>query len=752
MKKYIILIITICIGIQAESQNINGKVLERISSDKFNPIIGANVYWENTNIGTVTDKNGLYSIEEAPSLPATLLVSFIGYEVSNMELIDEQYIFYLAPNLELEEVNVNSRQKSSKFSTIGTLNLETLNTEEFEKAACCNLSESFETNATVDVVYNDAVSGAKKIRMLGLDGIYTQITQENLPLIRGLSSSYGLTFTPGPFVESIQIIKGVGSVINGFESFSGQINLEYFKPDCEESLYYNLYGNLEGKIENNLRLVKKNGKWKSNLFAHYSFNDNEIDNNNDGFLDMPHINNFNFFNRWRYENKNIEMQFYARGFMEERTGGTIENTSNPYLVEINNKLIELSSKTGFRMPAKKGKSIGLQTSFRVHEFDAKFGANQYNGLQKSAYLNLINQTYVKDEKNILKFGLSFYVDEYDQDITEYNLANADTGIIPLWYSQEIYAEKRKDVMPGAFAEYFHRWGELISITTGFRADYYNKTDEIYAIPRVNIKYNPNESTAIRISGGRALRNSNFISDNISLLASNREISFSENMLPEIAWNYGLNLTHCFYLFDREGTFNIDFYRTDFENQIVVDIEDQGILTFTNLSDIPNHISFSNAFQIDFAYELFKRFDVKLAYKINNSKTSYLGGPTYDFSSLLETPLLPKNRALINLAYSNKATDWLFDATLNYIGKSRIPRHESIDSEYSDPFSLINCQITKKVNNFDFYIGVENLLSYTQENPILDSYNPSSDKFDASLIWAPVMGRKIYFGLRYKLRN
>ena len=753
MKKYIILIITICIGIQAESQNINGKVLEQISSEKYNPIVGANVYWENTNIGTVTDKNGLYSIQEAPTFPATLLVSFIGYEVSNMELIDEQYIFYLAPNLELEEVNINSRQKSSKFSTIGTLNVETLNTEEFEKAACCNLSESFETNATVDVVYNDAVSGAKKIRMLGLDGIYTQITQENLPLIRGLSSSYGLTFTPGPFVESIQIIKGVGSVINGFESFSGQINLEYFKPDCEESLYYNLYGSLEGKIENNLRLVKKNSKWKSNLFLHYSFHDTEIDNNNDGFIDMPHINNFNFFNRWKYENENIGLQFYARGFTEGRTGGTIENRSNPYLVEINNKLIELSSKTGFRIPEKKGKSIGLQTSFRLHDFDAAFGANQYNGLQKSAYFNLINQTYIKEEKNILKFGLSFYADEIDQDITEYNLATADSGeVIALWESQEIYAEKRTDIMSGAFAEYFHRWGELISITSGFRADYYNKTEKIYAIPRVNIKYNPNESTAIRISGGRALRNSNFISDNISLLASNREISFRDSVLPEIAWNYGINLTHCFYLFDREGTFNIDFYRTDFENQIVADIEDQGILTFTNLSEIPNHISFSNAFQIDFAYELFNRFDVKLAYKINNSKTSYRRGLTYDFSSLLETPLLPKNRALINLAYSNNAADWLFDATLNYIGKSRIPSHESIDSEYSDPFSLINCQITKKVNNFDFYIGVENLLSYTQENPILDSYNPSSDKFDASLIWAPVMGRKIYFGLRYKLRN
>jgi len=219
MKKYIVVFLAFCLSIQTKSQNINGKVLEQISLEKFNPIVGANVYWENTNIGTVTDKNGVYSIQKAPSLPANLLVSFIGYEVSNMELLDEQYIFYLTPNLELEEVNINSRQKSSKFSTIGTLNLETLNTEEFEKAACCNLSESFETNATVDVVYNDGVSGAKKIRMLGLDGAYTQITQENLPLIRGLSSSYGLTFTPGPFVESIQIIKGTGSVINGFESF-----------------------------------------------------------------------------------------------------------------------------------------------------------------------------------------------------------------------------------------------------------------------------------------------------------------------------------------------------------------------------------------------------------------------------------------------------------------------------------------------------------------------------------------------------
>ena len=737
-------------NIETIAQNITGKVLEKLSNNSVAPIIGANVYWENTTVGTVTDKNGTYSIEEAPSFPATLLVSFIGYEVSEKEVLDGEYIFYLESSLELDEVDVKGKQNSSRFSTIGTLNVQTLNTQELEKAACCNLSESFETNATVDVSYNDGVSGVKKIKMLGLDGIYTQITQENMPLIRGLSSSFGLHYTPGPYIESIQIIKGVGSVVNGFESFTGQINLEYFKPNCSESVYYNLYGSAEGKIENNLRLVKRNGKWKSNLFLHHSYYGANIDNNDDLFLDMPNTNQFNVLNRWKYEDEKIGAQFFVRGFIDEREGGTIDSVAIPYEVEINNRLIEFSSKTGFRMPKKPGKSVGVQTSFRLHEMYAQYGANIYEGLQKSAYINIMGQTFFTEKKDKLYYGLSFYADNFNNDLEKLYFPTGPVAIT--LYSEEVYSENRTDIIPGIYSEYNYKWDELIGLNLGMRADYYNGTDLLYGVPRINMKYNPNESTAIRISGGRALRISNFLSDNIFLLASNRNVSIDTNLLPEIAWNYGINLTHCFYLNDREGTFNIDFYRTDFENQIVVDIEDQGILTFTNLSDIPNYSSFSNAIQFDLSYELFNRFDVKLAYKINNSKTSYLGGPTYDFSSLLETPLLPKDRALINLAYSNRDADWLFDATWNYIGKSRIPMHELIDAEYSDPFSLINCQVTKKVNNFDFYIGAENLLSYTQENPILDYNNPNSELFDASLIWAPVMGRKIYFGLRYKLNN
>ena len=751
MKNIIKILIVVCLNFNATAQNITGKVLERISNDRITPIIGANVYWENTTVGTVTNNDGVYNITEAPSLPATLMVSFIGYEIAEQEVIDGEYIFYIQSSLELEEVNVKGKQTSSRFSTISTLNVQTLSTKELEKAACCNLSESFGTNATVDVAFNDAVSGAKRIKMLGLDGVYTQITQENLPLIRGLSSSFGLSYTPGPYIESIQIIKGAGSVVNGFESFAGQINLEYFKPSSSDDFYYNFYTNGEGKIENNLILSKKQGDWQSNLFTHFSYHDIERDKNKDGFIDMPGTKHFNFLNRWKYVgNPKYGIQFYARGFTEERRGGTLSDLSNtypsadPFIVDINNKLLEFSSKTGLIIPSQVGKSIGIQTSFRVHSQDAQFGSRTFESLQKSAYINIIRQTFISDCKHQLKYGLSFYGDNMNDNLTLYNTASEGAA----WYSMEIFGDNRTDAMTGIFSEYNYKWGETISLTAGVRADYYNVTGLVYGNPRLNIKYNPSEQTAIRFSGGRAMRVSNFISDNISLLASNREISFKEGevLLPEIAWNYGANITHCFYILDREGSINIDFYRTEFENQIVVDIEQQGVLSFSNLNDGSSaNQSFSNSLQFDLNYELFNRFDMKLAYKINNVKTTYYDG-------LKDFPLLAKNRALFNVSYSNKSDSWLFDATCNYIGESRIPEHQLLAFKTSDPFSLFNFQITKKINKFDFYLGGENLLNYTQDNPILDSFNSNSNNFDASLIWAPVMGRLIYCGIRFKIKN
>jgi outer membrane receptor for ferrienterochelin and colicins len=731
MKKIIGIAIVLIATLNLKAQNqIKGRVVEKMEDGKELPIPGANVYWEGATIGVASDEEGFYLIPSPENYPATMVVSFVGYQAYTQVIKEwNHYHIYLQQSVELEEVKVKGKVNTTKFSTINTINMQTLSTRELEKAACCNLSESFSTNATVDVTFTDAVSGAKKIQMLGLDGVYTQITQENMPLIRGISSAYGLSYVPGTWIESIQIIKGAGSVVNGFESFAGQINLEYYKPESAPKLFWNAYTNSEGKLENNLLLAKKQGNWKSNLFTHISYFDNEVDHNEDNFLDVPKTKQVNVLNRWEYKDKNYHIGFTARALAEDREGGTLEKgVPNSYVVDIHNDLLEFTSKTGMKLPNSPGKSMGFQTSFRRHNQTAIFGNNDYKGLQESAYLNLIRQTYIGNSNHKLKYGTSYYADRYTESFS---------GNINALFTDKV----RTDLMTGLFSEYSYNWGESFDLTAGLRADYYNNTEQFNYLPRLNMKYNPTENTAIRLSAGKAFRIANVLVENASFLASNRTVTIGD-LSPEIAWNYGVNITHSFRLFGRDGTINADAYRTDFENQIVVDIEKQDALSFYNLDGK----SYATSMQLDVAYEIFDKLDVKMAYKINEVKTTFGG-------VVKIAPLTPKTRGLFNLSYATNFDKWIFDVTANYVGESRIPYHQSIDKKYSESFYLYNAQITKKFRKFDVYLGAENLLGYTQDNPIIDSENPtsSSSAFDASLIYAPINGRMIYAGFRFKIK-
>ena len=719
MKKILMIATFLVANLNLQAQaKIYGKVLELTSNGTLIPIFAANVYWEGTNVGTTTDIDGNYSIDEATSFPASLSVSYIGYTFDSNEIIDNQYVFYLKSNVELAEVNIKGNVSATKYSVVNTLNVQTLSVNELEKAACCNLSESFSTNATVDVSFSDAVSGAKKIKMLGLDGSYVQITNENIPLIRGLSSSYGLNYVPGSWIESIQVLKGAGSVVNGYESFTGQINVEYFKPSTADKLYWNFYSNLDQKFENNLAVKKVYDKWSSNLFTHISYHSKEIDNNKDGFLDMPHLKNFNILNRYIYEGSSFfKSQLYVKALYEDRQGGQTSSILSPYKIDIHNDIIEFANKTGI-LPNEKGNSIGLQTSFRKHNQKAQFGDNLYEGDQESLYLNLIRD--IKFNNNTLRYGINYNGDKYDES-----------------FNDSIF--DKIDLITGLFGEFNLKIEEYISLVAGFRADYHNSSKFHYS-PRINIKYNPTSDLALRVSAGKAFRISNIFVENANFLASNRIVKVSEKISPEKAWNMGLNLTYCFYLFGKEGVINADAYRTEFENKVVVDIENLGILNFYNLKGK----SFANILQIDFGYELLERLDLKLSYKLNDVQI------TYKNNRKMKAPLTPEFRGLINLAYNNSSNDWEFDVTANFIGESRIPTHPEIQKEYSNLFSLYNTQITKRFNNFDFYLGVENILSYTQENPIQIAEDPKDQNFDASLIYAPINGRMLYLGIRYKL--
>jgi outer membrane receptor protein involved in Fe transport len=698
-----------------------GHLEGKINDEKGLPLIGANIVLENTSKGTTTDANGKFHLDFNGEFPFDIKVSFIGFQSKNVTVKDGSFLTVsLSESVEIEEVTVESKVSTTELSMVNPLQVQKISSKELQKSACCNLSESFETNATVDVTFSDAVSGAKQIQMLGLDGVYTQITQENVPLIRGLSSAYGLSYVPGTWIESIQVIKGAGSVINGFESFTGQINLEYFKPENADKLYWNFYTNSESKFENNLQYAKKKGKWQSNLFTSINYHDKEIDEDKNGFLDMPHMKSFNVLNRWVREDERHRFSFIGRFLIENREGGQLDNIINPYKLIIDNTLMEFSTKTGFKMPDTPGKSFGIQTAFRRHQQDIMFGPTVYDGLQESAYLNIIRQTYLRHNHHVLKYGLSYYVDRYDES---YQKIDFD----------------RTDLTTGLFSEYSYTSPSQLVLVAGFRADYHNVHGLNYT-PRLNLKLKPTEQTVVRLSAGRAMRIVNPIAENTNYFASSRTFEIEDDLDVELALNYGVNVTHCFKLFEREATFNADAYRTQFTNQVVVDIEDPSKLRFYNLVGE----SYSISFQFDFNYELFERFDIKLAYKINEVYS------TFDGMKKL-SPLVPKNRALVNLAYAtDHLNKWMFDATWNFIGESRIPEHQLVDKKTSEPFYVINSQVTKKFKNFDVYLGGENLLSYRQESPILGSDDPYGDDFDASLIWAPVMGRLIYTGIRLKI--
>ena len=741
------------INLKAQEQ-IKGKVLEISNNGEIIPIIGANVYWEGTTIGTATDLSGRYSIQEAPSFPATLSVSFVGYTLDGKEIIDNEYLFYMKPSIELKEVKVKGNVSTTKISTIDPINTQTISTGEIQKAACCNLSECFETNNTVDVSYSDGVSGIKKIQMLGLDGKYIQITSELIPLIRGMQRSYGLSYTPGSWIESIQIIPGSGSVVNGFESFTGQINLEYFKPEGSDKLNLNIYANSEGKLENNLILTKKNGNWRSNLFTHISYFDREIDyhgsyhdhsdhsnKTGDKFLDMPRIKQFSLLNRWKYYgSEKYRFQINLRAILEERIAGQIttdENIITPYTVNIDNQIIQLYTKFGKIQGDQK--SIGSQTSFTLHNQEAKFGNNIYTGIQESFSINIIEQNQFKD-KHVLKYGASYFADRFTESFDgniekPYHLKKRVDLVTGILFSLMI----DRAFVTGIFSEYQFN-NQKFNVVSGLRADYYNIQNKIYYLPRINMKYNPGERTAIRFSSGRAFRISNVFSENMSFLASSRSIIIGDDLRPEVGWNYGINLSHCFYLLNKEGTLNLDIYKTIFEDQIVINIEDQDELSFTNL----NGKSFANIIQIGLDYNITKNLQMRLGYKKNKSISTFNRVEK-------QLPLQPEERAIINFSYKTISDKWHFDITANYIGRSRIPEINTVADNFSPPFYLFNSQITRKWDNLDVYIGGENLANYTQPNPIIDADNPLGDDFDASLIWGPVMGRNIYVGIRYKIK-
>jgi hypothetical protein len=722
---------------------LKGIVLEETVKGKLNPIANATIKSLHSNEYFVTDQTGYFQLKS--DLPTHLSVSYVGFDADTISVASPDMLTIILKNSTtgtLKEVIVSSRPPSTYISRLSVSNTLNMGIKELQKAACCNLSESFETSPSVDVSYSDAVTGIKQIQLLGLSGNYTQLLTENVPEIKGLPGSYGLTFIPGPWIEGIQLTKGTGSVVNGYESIAGQINIEEKKPDASERVHVNTYANNLGRLEANVLLNQKiNSKWSTGLLTHTSGVVRRNDIDGDGFLDVPMGRQFNVINRWKYMDNNGWIgQFAIKYLNDHRLAGQTDFkpssdkfTTHRYGAGINNEQYAFTGKLGYIFPQHKYKSLGFIVSANQYNNDSYYGLTKYDGTQKSVYGNFIYQSIIGTTAHKFRTGLSFLNDNFNET---FNAAHFS----------------RNEIVPGAFFEYTYTAPEKFSAVLGYRMDYHNLVGWV-ATPRMNLKYDFTPKTNLRLSAGSGMRIANIFAENAGVFVSNRQYevvgpltNYAYGLKPEKAWNTGLNFVHQFKLNNRSGSFGVDLYHTRFTNQTVVDLDDSPHkILFYNLDGK----SYSNSIQTELNYELFKRFDVRAAYRWLDVQTQYLRG-------IREKPFVAKHRAFINLAYET-ANKWKFDYTTQWLSSKRIPETASNPPAYQLPayspsYFQMAGQITKQFNStWDIYLGGENLTGYRQQNPILDAQNPFSQYFDGAMVWGPVSGRTIYIGMRYKLK-
>ena len=727
-------------------QEIKGKIMEMTSNGNELPLMGANVLWEGTSVGSVSDKNGNFRLSYDKSYK-TLVVSYVGFSAQKIDVINIKKFLkiILQPTDVLDDIIIKGRKKTSATSYITSQNISTISSKELLKAACCNLSESFETNPSIDVNFSDAVSGTKQIKMLGLNSPYVLITNENIPAVRGAAQVYGMSFIPGSWVESIQVTKGAGSVINGFESITGQINAELVKPLTDPKLFVNLYGSINGRLELNTHLnTRLDSNWSTGFYIHADNRNQTFDKNKDSFLDMPLGKQINVMNKWQYTNleKGLISFINFRFLDDQKQTGQIDYNpsihefgSTVWGSEVATKRFDFSAKFGYVNPEVTYQSLGFQLAYSHHDQAAYFGNRIYDINHKSVYTNLVYNSIISNTRNKIKTGITFSHDAYQEQVENNNFGRTENSI-------------------GGFFEYAFDNLENLNLTAGMRLDHHNLLGT-FLTPRLHVRYTPWGKSALRFSIGRGKRSANIFAENQRIFASNRVVNIQNSngviygLDPEIAWNYGFSMLQGFTLFERKADLIFDFYRTDFQNQVVVDYETPTEINFYNL----NGESFASSLQIEFNYTPLERLDFKSAYKYYDVRTEYNSGE-------LQKPLIPKQRFFTNISYetvSNKKGGlWKFDSTYNWTGQQRFsstllsPIAFQLPA-YSPTFSTLNAQITKVFSNqFEIYVGGENITNARQINPILGSENPFGSNFDSTFVYGPIFGSMYYAGLRFKL--
>lgn len=637
----------------------------------------------------------------------------------------------------LGEVKVVANRQG-RVKTSGLMNGDLIGQGELFRAACCNLGESFTTNPSVDVNYADAATGAQQIRLLGLSGTYVQMLTENIPNYRGASIPYSLGFIPGSWMQSIQVSKGCSSVKNGYESITGQINVEFKKPQATQFVEANAYVNTKQKFEANFQgNLHLNSRWSTALLAHYEILDKAHDDNGDGFVDMPKQKQYNLQNRWIYRGDHLLSQFSVKGLKENRQGGQrghghsdTDASAMPYLIDIDNERYEAFAKNAWLFNDDQNTNIALILSGSLHMQDAEYGHKLFGVNEKNGYASLLYEADYT-ERHSLSAGLSLNYDYFRQD---YRLDNS--------HMAPVIRSRESETTPGAYLQYTYKLGTQLTLMGGVRADH-SSVYGTFVTPRAHLKWSPSEVVSFRASAGKGYRTNHVLAENNNLLASGRQIVINPDLDQEEAWNYGISAQFNIPLFERTLQFNAEYYYTDFIHQTVIDLDtDPHAVVFSNLDGS----SYSHTLQAELSYPLFPGFTATATYRRNIVRSTYGG-------QLLSKPLTSRYKGLLTASYKPGLEKWQFDVTLQLNGGGRMPRPYTLDDGTSawntsfHSYQQLSAQITRHYRHFSIYAGGENITNFRQRNPIVGAANPWSPDFDSTLIWGPIHGSMYYLGIR-----
>ena len=779
-KSIIILLAIMCLPFVASAQKLTGKVVDATTQQA---LIGASLYWKNTTAGASTSATGEFTIKRVHGFE-TLVVNYLGYDTRELELSDKdvhEIVIELQPSaVGIDAVVIESAQRGNYAKTTGITRDEQISFAGLCKMACCSLAESFENSASVTVGYSDAISGARQIKMLGLAGTYTQILDENRPIMQGAGAAYGLSYTPGMWLNSIQVSKGVASVTAGHEAITGQINLEHRKPTDDERLFLNLYFDSELRPEINISSaipLTKDKSLSTVIMAHGSMHPTAHDANGDNFVDMPKSHQINVANKWLWQTENgVQLRWGWKYLQENRLGGSHDYkkdmyedmVANPlqnptlYGSNIFNRNINAYAKLGLPVGPERtftgDPNDAVQNNFAMildydnYLTDSYFGINTVDVLEHTARFNATYAHYFS-QRSSLNVGASAYMRRMNNDYIQQRIGG-DNLPTRSWD----FVGQATLLEPGVFAEYTYQLEDKFSLVVGLRGDYsmvrgeyyYDAKDKFLVTPRSHIRWAITPRTTLRASAGMGYRRQNLVTDNIWMMTTSRNIDTSglkDDM--EAAATFGGSLSQTFPLAnDDQATISFDYFRTQFFNTMVFDQEtaDNAILIYNS-----NGKSFTDNYQVDFNWTPFKGFDLFATFRYTNAKmTLEQGGEQV----LVERPLTSRYKGLINIQYAVRR--WVFDVTAQLNGPMRLPELDgnlvkAVEKpELSPVYPMFFAQVSYKVSNLTIYAGCENIANYKQMTPIVGTDAPYMPGFNSSMVWGPLTGIKGYVGIRLNI--